>query len=75
MADDTDSTNDERGYDGLTRVTEKVGVTYTVMNKERADLPSTESEGGKSQFQRKFVVMNPTRGKKAPPKGIGSIYL
>jgi hypothetical protein len=75
MADDTDSTNDERGYDGLARVTKNVGVTYTVMNKQRADLPSTESKEGKSQFQRKFIVMSPARGKKAPPKGISSIYI
>lgn len=75
MADDTDSAIEERGYGGLARVTEKVEVTFTVMNKERAELPSTETEEGKSQFQRKFVVMNPTRDKKAPPKSISGLYI
>lgn len=49
-----------------------INATYTVM--ERPSVRVKEDPAEKSAFQRRFVVMSPKRPKKAPPKGIGSLY-
>jgi len=64
----------EKDYKGIVRVTEKVQTNYTVMNKKRAEEPSSNGED-KSNFQRTYTIMSPKRKKESRHPSIGSKYV
>jgi hypothetical protein len=66
--------SDEKGYEGIVRVTESIQTQYTLMEKVRAEEPTSNPEG-KSDFQRNYVIMSPKRTKKSRPSSIGSKYV
>jgi len=66
--------SDEKGYEGIVRVTEGIETQYTVMEKHRAEVPTSNPEG-KADFQRNYVIMSPKRKKKSRPPSIGSKYV
>ena len=64
----------EKDYEGIVRVTEKVQTKYTIMEKKRADQPSSNTED-KSSFRRNYTIMSPKRKKEARHPTIGSKYV
>jgi hypothetical protein len=65
---DSDSNKEDPGYGGIQRVTGKVEVSYTVMNKQRSDVPSTEP-GTKANIEKRMVVMSRPKPEIEEPQG------